>query len=96
MALTIEDVRKVALLARLQLNDAELARMQQQLSSILDYMQVLQEVDVAGVPPTAQVTDVVNVIRPDEVRPSLPVDEALSGAPRREGDYFKVKPVFEE
>jgi aspartyl-tRNA(Asn)/glutamyl-tRNA(Gln) amidotransferase subunit C len=95
MALTIDEVRKVAALARLRLSDEELERMQQQLSSILDYMQVLQEVDVTDVPPTAQVTDVVNIVRPDEVRPSLPVDEALSGAPQREGDYFKVKPVFE-
>ncbi len=95
MALTMEEVRKVALLARLRLDEAEAERMQQQLSSILDYMQMLQEVDVADVPPTAQVTDVVNVVRPDEVRPSLPVDEALADAPHREDDYFKVKPVFE-
>jgi aspartyl-tRNA(Asn)/glutamyl-tRNA(Gln) amidotransferase subunit C len=96
MALTIEEVRKVAHLARLRLSDEELERMQQQLSSILDYMQMLQEVDVSGVPPTAQVTDVVNVMRPDEVRPSLPVEDALAGAPAREDGYFKVKPVLEE
>ncbi len=95
MALSTEDVRKVALLARLRLDDEETERMQQQLSSILDYMAMLGEVDVDGVAPTAQVTDVVNVVRPDEVRPSLPVDDALSGAPARVGDYFKVKPVFE-
>ena len=95
MALTMDEVRKVALLARLRLNDEELARMQQQLSSILDYMQVLQEVDVTDVQPTAQVTDVVNVMRPDEVRPSLPVEEVLANAPAHEGGYFKVKPVFE-
>ncbi len=81
MSLSIEDVRKVAVLARLRLSDEETERMQQQLSSILDYMALLQEVDVSDVPPTAQVTDVVNVLRPDEVRPSLPVDDALSGAP---------------
>jgi aspartyl-tRNA(Asn)/glutamyl-tRNA(Gln) amidotransferase subunit C len=95
VSLSIEDVRKVAVLARLRLSDEETERMQQQLSSILDYMALLQEVDVSDVPPTAQVTDVVNVLRLDEVRPSLPVDEALGGAPAREGDYFKVKPVFE-
>jgi aspartyl-tRNA(Asn)/glutamyl-tRNA(Gln) amidotransferase subunit C len=82
-------------LARLRLSDDELERMQQQLSQILDYMQVLQEVDVTDVPPTAQVTDVVNVMRPDEVRPSLPVEEALMNAPAHEQGYFKVKPVFE-
>jgi aspartyl-tRNA(Asn)/glutamyl-tRNA(Gln) amidotransferase subunit C len=95
MALTMDEVQKVALLARLRLEPDEAERMQQQLSDILDYMQMLQEVDVSDVPPTAQVTDVVNILRPDEVQPSLPVDEALANAPRREGDYFKVKPVFE-
>lgn len=95
MSLTMDDVRKVALLARLRLSEDELVQMQEQLSSILDYMQVLQEVDVANVPPSAQVTDVVNVVRPDEVRPSLSVDEALANAPHHEDGYFKVKPVFE-
>ena len=95
MALTLDEVRHVARLARLRLTDAELVEMQQQLSSILEHVDALQEVDVTGVPPTAQVTDVVNVVRPDEVRPSLPVEEALAGAPHREGDFFKVKPVFE-
>jgi aspartyl-tRNA(Asn)/glutamyl-tRNA(Gln) amidotransferase subunit C len=95
MALTLDEVRHVARLARLRLNDQELAEMQQQLSEILDYFAMLQEVDVSEVPPTAQVTDVVNVVRPDEVRPSMPVEEVLAGAPQREGDFFKVKPVFE-
>jgi aspartyl-tRNA(Asn)/glutamyl-tRNA(Gln) amidotransferase subunit C len=95
MALTLEEVRHVARLARLRLTDAELEEMQQQLSSILEHVDTLQEVDVTGIAPTAQVTDVVNVVRPDEVRPSLSVEAALSGAPHREGDFFKVKPVFE-
>lgn len=95
MALTMEDVRKVALLARLRLSDDELAVMQQQLSSILGYMDMLQEVDVTGVPTTAQVTDVVNIVRPDEVRPSLPVAAVLENAPDHAEGYFKVKPVFE-
>lgn len=95
MALTIEEVRKVALLARMQLSDEEMARMQQQLSSILEYMEVLQEVDVTDVPITAQVTDVVNVVRPDEVRPSLPIEDVLLNAPDHADGYFKVKPVFE-
>lgn len=96
MSLSLDDVRKVALLARLRLSDEELAKMQHQLSDILDFMQVLQEVDVTDVPVTAQVTDVVNIVRPDDVRPSLPVEEALANAPQSENGYFKVKPVFEE
>lgn len=95
MSLSLDEVRKVALLARLRLDEAELEQMRQQLSDILEYMQVLQQVDVTEVPVTAQVTDVVNVVRPDEVRPSLSVDEALANAPDRENGYFKVKPVFE-
>ena len=95
MALTLEEVRHVAKLARLRLTDAELEQMQHELSSILNYVDMLQEVDVTDVLPTAQVTDVVNVVRPDEVRPSLPVEVALAGAPHREDAYFKVKPVFE-
>jgi aspartyl-tRNA(Asn)/glutamyl-tRNA(Gln) amidotransferase subunit C len=95
MALTVEEVRHVARLARLRLTEAELEQMQHELSSILDYIGMLQEVDVADVPPTAQVTDVVNVVRPDEVQPSLPVEVALAGAPHREDDFFKVKPVFD-
>lgn len=95
MVLTMEDVRKVALLARLRLSDDELAVMQQQLSSILGYMDMLQEVDVTGVPTTAQVTDVVNIVRPDEVRPSLPVEAVLENAPDQADGYFRVKPVFE-
>lgn len=95
MSLGIDEVRKVALLARLRLSDDEMATMQQQLSSILDYIAMLQQADVTDVPITAQVTDVVNVMRPDEVRPSLTVDEALANAPAKEDGYFKVKPVFE-
>lgn len=95
MALTLDEVRHVARLARLRLTEAELEAMRQELSSILEYVDVLQEVNVTNVLPTAQVTDVVNVVRPDEVRPSLPVEEALADAPHREGDFFKVKPVFE-
>lgn len=95
MALTLDEVRHVAKLARLRLSDAELEQMREQLSEILDAVNALQEVDIEGVAPTAQVTDVVNVVRPDEVRPSLPVEEALAGAAHRQDDFFKVKPVFE-
>lgn len=63
MALTRAAVEHVARLARLQLPASELERMREQLSAILDYMTMLQEVDVAGVPPTAQVTGLSSVMR---------------------------------
>ncbi|MBM7842792.1 MULTISPECIES: Asp-tRNA(Asn)/Glu-tRNA(Gln) amidotransferase subunit GatC [Herpetosiphon] len=96
MSLTPEQVRQVAHLARLKLADDEMERMRLQLSSILDHIELLQAVDVTDVPITAQVTDLTNVTRVDAVTSSLPVDAALANAPDRQGDYFRVKAVFEE
>ena len=70
--------------------------MRLQLSSILDHIQSLQEVDVTGIPITSQVTDLTNVMRDDVVNSALPTDAALANAPDRDGNYFRVKAVFEE
>lgn len=96
MSLTIEQVAQVAHLARLRLDPEELERMRAQLSSILDHIETLKEVDVTGVPITAQVTDLVNVTRQDEAGATLPVEDALANAPDRSGDYFRVKAVFDD
>ncbi len=95
MSLTPEDVRWVAHLARLSLSDAELAMMTRQLSAILDYVQQLQQVPTDGVEPLAHPLPVQNVFRADEPAPSLSVDEALSNAPDRRGDFYGVPPVLE-
>ncbi len=95
MSLTLEDVRKVAKLARLELSADDLARMQAQLSAILDYVAQLNELDTAGVEPLAHPLPIANVFRPDEPIPSLPVDAALQNAPNRVGDYFGVPAVFD-
>lgn len=96
MSLTPEQVRQVAHLARLKLDEDEMERMRLQLSSILDHIEMLQAIDVTDVPITAQVTDLTNVTRVDAVTSGLPVDAALANAPDRQGDYFRVKAVFEE
>lgn len=96
MALTQAEVEHVARLARLKLTPEELERMRAQLSAILDYMEMLQEVDVTGVPPTAQVTGLASVMRPDEVEPSLPREEVLANAPDHRKGMFRVKAVFED
>jgi aspartyl-tRNA(Asn)/glutamyl-tRNA(Gln) amidotransferase subunit C len=96
MPLSLEDVQKVARLARLELIDAELARMAEQLSRILDYVEQVQGLDTAGVEPLAHPLPVQNVFRDDEPRPSLSVGEALANAPARAGDYFSVPAVFED
>jgi aspartyl-tRNA(Asn)/glutamyl-tRNA(Gln) amidotransferase subunit C len=96
MALTIEEVRHVAQLARLRLSDDELDQMRTDLSRILDYIDMLKEVDVADVAPTSQVTELFNVMREDEVRPSLPAEDVLANAPEQQDGMFRIKAIFEE
>src|SRR5437016_12570591 len=95
MSLSLDDIRKVAKLARLELSDDDLAHMLPQLSAILDYVAQLQQLNTDGVEPLAHPLPVQNVFRPDEPAPSLPVDEALRNAPARAGDYFAVPAVFD-
>jgi aspartyl-tRNA(Asn)/glutamyl-tRNA(Gln) amidotransferase subunit C len=96
MALTTKEVEYVARLARLRLSPEEIEKLRAQLSNILDYIDMLKEVDVAGVPPTAQVTDLLNILRADEVRPSLPREDVLLNAPDQQDGLFRVKAIFEE
>ena len=95
MSLSLDETRKVARLARLALSDADLAKMQQQLSAILDYVDQLQRVNTEGVEPLAHPLKVHNVFRADEPAPSLPVDAALANAPARLGDFFAVPAVLD-
>ena len=96
MALTIAEVEHVAHLARLRLSAEELEKMRTDLSAILDHIDLLKEVDVSDVAPTAQVTDLFNVMREDAVRPSLPREDVLANAPDQRDGMFRVKAIFEE
>ncbi len=91
----IDQVRKVARLARLDLPEADLAVMAKQLTDILGYVDQLKELNTDGVEPMAHPLPVQNVFRPDELRPSLPVDAALANAPARSGDFFAVPAVLD-
>ena len=95
MAVTIEDVRKVAHLARLSFSPEEEARLAEDLSRILEYAQKLNELDTEGVPPTSHVLPIHNVFREDVVTPSLPQDELLANAPSRWRGFFRVPKVIE-
>jgi aspartyl-tRNA(Asn)/glutamyl-tRNA(Gln) amidotransferase subunit C len=95
MALSTDEVRHIAHLARVALSDDEVERMRDQLSSILDHFDVLSEIDTDGVPPTAQSFELTNVERADEVGSSVEREEALEGAPRREDGYFRVRAVLD-
>jgi aspartyl-tRNA(Asn)/glutamyl-tRNA(Gln) amidotransferase subunit C len=74
-------VLHVARLARLELSEEEVERMAGELSKVLDHIEKIRELDLESVPPTSHVVDLVNVLRPDEPRPSFPVEVALEAAP---------------
>jgi len=96
MKLSREEVLHIARLARVGMTDEDVARMSEQLSNILENFEILKEVDTAEVPPTAQSIALENVLRKDEIIPSLPPEDVLANAPRREEDFFKVNAVLEE
>jgi aspartyl-tRNA(Asn)/glutamyl-tRNA(Gln) amidotransferase subunit C len=85
-----EQVLHVAKLARLRLTDEEVERMSGELSTILDHIETIGELDLDGVPPTSHVIELENVLRPDEPRPSLPPERALEQAPDPARDGFRV------
>jgi aspartyl-tRNA(Asn)/glutamyl-tRNA(Gln) amidotransferase subunit C len=93
--LTREEAAKVALLARLKLDDRELEGLTRQLGQILEYVGMLGEVDTEGVEPMAHAVQLANVFRPDEERPSLARDSALANAPKTDGRYFVVPGILE-
>ena len=96
MAISREEVEKVSLLGRLLLSPDELDTMTDQMGQILDYMDLLAEVDTEQVEPMAHALDVSDVFRGDEVRPSLPRDRALANAPNRDDECYLVPAVLGE
>jgi aspartyl-tRNA(Asn)/glutamyl-tRNA(Gln) amidotransferase subunit C len=94
--ITLAEVEHVARLARLDLSAAEKARMRSQLDLILGYVDTLATVDTEGIPPTAHVLPLVNVMRDDEVRPSYPAEAMLANAPDPDGELFRVPKILEE
>lgn len=94
MAITRADVEKVSLLARLQLTEAELETMTSELAQIVKYVDQLAEVDTEGVQPMAHAVEVHNVFADDEVKPSLPRENALANAPNHNDIGYLVPPVL--
>lgn len=95
MSLSLEQVRRVAHLARLQLTAEEEQRFASQLSAILEAMQSLSEVDTSGVEPTSHASFALEQWREDEVRPSLGAGRAVASAPARSGTSFAVPKIIE-
>ncbi len=94
MGLSRAEVEHIAELVKLALTEEEKEVFALQLSSILEHFQALQALDTTGIPPTAQVIALKNVMRADEVTPSLSPEEALANAPQAEKGYFKVPAVL--
>jgi aspartyl-tRNA(Asn)/glutamyl-tRNA(Gln) amidotransferase subunit C len=95
MSLTLEQVRHIANLARLELSQEELSRYQEQLSAILAYFQQLEDLDTTDIPPTASVSDDESRLRADQIQSSLDLIELLRNAPQTAERQFRVPPIFE-
>lgn len=89
-----EQVRKVALLARLELTPEEEGQFTTQLGRILDYIEQLNELDVSNVSPTTRAIDVSNVTREDVLQPYPDREAILNSAPEQEGEFFKVPKIL--
>ncbi len=95
MALTLDEVRHIARLARLHLSADEERRYTEQLSAILDYARRLERVDTSQVPPTSAVQAFAAPLRDDSPRPPLPREQALANAPASDEGMFLVPPVLD-
>lgn len=95
LKITRKDVEHVALLSRLEIAETDIEKFTGQLDAILEYVDVLDTADTEGIEPTAHVLPLKNVMRADEVRPSLARELALSNAPEQEDGYFKVPKIME-
>lgn len=93
--LTRDEAAKVATLARLKLDEGELEQLSGQLAAVLDYVDMLNEVDTENVDPMAHTFELSNVLREDEVLPSLSREDALSNAPKTDGRYFLVPAILD-
>ena len=94
MKITTEEVKHVATLARLRLTEKEIDVMTGQLDEILSYVDKLGELDTSNVAPTTHAISIVNAFREDEVKPSLPHEDALRNGPLRNSDSFIVPRII--
>jgi aspartyl-tRNA(Asn)/glutamyl-tRNA(Gln) amidotransferase subunit C len=95
MSITIKDVEHVAKLARLELSEAEKQQFTEQMNAILKYAEQLGQLNTDNVLPTSHAMPLVNVMREDEAKPSLPLEKVLLNAPEDEDGQFKVPAVLE-
>ena len=95
MSLSLREVEHIAELARLELSEREKERYGEQLSAILDYAARLRELDTSGIPPTSSLLPDGNVLRPDQARPGLSLEELLRNAPLVQDKQFRVPKILD-
>lgn len=92
--LSEEEVKKIAQMARIELTDLEVAKFQKELSSVLDYVDVLKEVNTDGLEIVSSVTGLENVTRSDIAKPINYQDDIIANAPQSKDRYYKVKSIL--
>lgn len=92
--LSLEDVRHVAKLSRLALEEEKLRKLTPQLEAIIEYVAKISQVNVEGVEPMAHATPLCNVLREDVAKPGLPIEQVLLNAPETDGRFFKVPKIL--
>ena len=95
MKLSREEVLHIAALAKLGMTEEDITHYGAQLSNILENFEVLNKVDTEGILPTAQANSLCNVMKDDVISPSMPQSDVLANAPRRDGEFFRIRPVME-
>ena len=96
MKISAEEIKKIALLSRLEVKEDQMETVGKQLNDILSYMDLLSQVDVTDVKPTAHAVSMSNVMRDDVPQPSLANEKALQNAPEQADGYFKVPKVIQD
>lgn len=96
MKISAEEIKKIALLSRLEVKQDDIESVGKQLSDILSYMDLMSQVDITDVPPTVHAVSMRNVMRDDILQPSLSNEEALQNAPEAENGCFKVPKVIQD
>jgi aspartyl-tRNA(Asn)/glutamyl-tRNA(Gln) amidotransferase subunit C len=96
MKISAEEINKIALLSRLEIHEDQVEAVGKQLNDILSYMDLISQVDITDVEPTAHAVSMRNVWREDVPKPSLANDKALQNAPEPEDGYFKVPKVIQD
>jgi aspartyl-tRNA(Asn)/glutamyl-tRNA(Gln) amidotransferase subunit C len=94
MSLSRAEVERIALLGRLQLSEAELSAMTEQLGQVIGYMDLLLELNTDEVEPMAHAVEISNVFRPDELKPSYDRTTMLARAPHADGEFYLVPAVL--